>query len=258
MALTVGSLSQVSVLSTTDVLAASAATGGTTPYSYQWYRSTATGFSPGAGNLISGATALGLNDSGLTPGTVYFYKVVAQDSAATPSVVSYTQLQVTTLAPSLSQNQFSEAPYIGQVDLSYNYNTKSMQFDAVLGTGTLVAGQAVKFSTTAGGIPKVVACTATSDVCVGFVNYNIKNPQFVPGDIVEVSQSGNVMYVYAALAVSRGNQLTSLPAGVAGGCNGGVVPAIGGSLPIVGYALDTAAIGQLFRINLTTPAFTLG
>lgn len=255
MAFTAGSLTQVSVASTSDVLSATAASGGTTPYTYQWYRSTTTGFSPGVGNSVSGATTLALNDSGLTPGTIYYYKVVSTDSAGTASVVSYSQLVVTTLAPTLSQNQFSLAPFLGMLDLSYNGDTIAAQFDPA-GSGTLVGGQAVKFSTTASGAPLVVPCTATSDACAGFVNYDIKTAVYNPGDRLEMSMRGNVMFLYAATAISRGNEVTSLPAAIAGGCNGGVIPSVpSGGLPKVGWSLDTAAIGQLCRIFVTTPAY---
>lgn len=63
-------------------LVTAAATGGTGPYTYQWYRSTSNGFTPGAGNAISGATSLTLTDSGLTAGTTYYYKVRATDAVA--------------------------------------------------------------------------------------------------------------------------------------------------------------------------------
>ena len=74
------------------------------------------------------------------------------------------------------------------VDQRFNYNTLTVQFDPA-GTGTLVAGQAVKWSTTAGGVPMVVPSLAVADVVAGFVNYNMKNPSFVPGDFLEISQS---------------------------------------------------------------------
>ncbi len=256
MAFTAGTISQVAVASTTDSLLTSAATGGTTPYTYQYYRSTTTNFSPGAATSISGATALALSDSGLTPGTVYYYKNVATDSAGTPSVVTTAQITVTTLAPTLSQNQFTESPFLGMLDLRYNTDTVAAQFDPA-GTGTLIGGQAVKFTTApAGGAPTVVPCTATSDTVAGFVNYDIKTAVYNPGDRLEMSMRGNVMYLYAATAINRGQEVTSLPAAVAGGCNGGVIPAVGsGGLPKVGFSLDTTAIGQLGRIFLSTPAY---
>lgn len=96
MSITAGSISLSSVGNTTDSLVATAATGGTTPYSYQWYRSTTTGFSPGAGSSLSGATALSLSQTGLVSGTQYYYKVVVIDSAGTPASASYSQLGVLT------------------------------------------------------------------------------------------------------------------------------------------------------------------
>jgi len=255
MATTIGSLVLVSVGSTVDVITVPAATGGSSPYSYQGYRSTTSGFTPGSANAIAGATGLTINDSGLTPGTVYYYKVVATDSSGTPVSATTSQLTVTTTAASPQPNQFSGSQVLGALDLPYNVNTLAVQFDPA-GSGTLVAGMAVKWSSNASsGVPLVVPSLAASDVVAGFVNYNIKNASFSPGNALEISMAGNVMYLYAALALTRGQYVTSLPAGVAGGCNGGVVPVTGSSgYPIIGYALNTVAIGALTRIMLATPA----
>lgn len=253
MTFTAGVLSQVSVASTSDSLASTAASGGTTPYTYQWYRHTVTAFTPAASLAISSATLLTLSDSGLTPGTIYYYKVVGTDSAATPVLVTTAQLAVTTLAPSLSQNQFQETAFLGMTDLRFNGNTMSVQFDPA-GSGTLVGGQAVKWSTVAGGVPKVVPSLLAADVVAGFVNYDIKSASYAAGDRLEISLAGNVMFLYAALAINRGAFVTSLPAAVAGGCNGGVIPVAGSNVPIAGYALDTAAIGALCRIFIQTPS----
>jgi hypothetical protein len=102
MPLSPGSLSQVSVTAVSDSLLATAPTGGTTPYSYQWYRATSSGFVPASSNAVSGATALTLNDSNLTPKTIYYYLQVQVDSAGTPASVTTSQLAVTTLAPQLN------------------------------------------------------------------------------------------------------------------------------------------------------------
>lgn len=253
MATTAGSLSAVSVGATASVIQSGPGTGGTAPYTYQLYRSTATGFSPGSVTLIAGATTLTTNDSGLTPGTIYYYKMVTTDSTGTPVTATSSQLSVTTQAASPSPNQFAMSPYLGQLDQYYNGDTIPCQFDPA-GTGTLTSGMAVKFSATAGGVPKVVPCTAAADEACGFVNYNMKLASYGPGDLVEISSFGNVMYLYAALAISRGQRLTSLPSGIAGGCNGGVVPVTGSSgFPIVGYSLDTATIGNLTRVFIYGP-----
>jgi hypothetical protein len=261
MSLAIGSITLVSVGSTTANLLAPAATGGSAPVTYQWYRSTASGFTPGTGTVVTGGTSLSLADSGLTPGTIYYYEIVATDAAAAKA--SSNQLTVTSTAASPNPNQFTLAPYLGMLDLRFNGDTISVQFDPA-GSGTLVGGQAVLFSapSTQGtgasgglnGIPLVVPSTGSADSIAGMVNYDIKSAVFKPGDRLEISLAGNVMYLYAALPVTRGKSVTSLPSSQPGGTNGGVVQVTGSSgLPIVGWSLDTAAIGTLTRIMLQTP-----
>jgi len=70
---------------TTADLSCDAATHGTPGYTYQWYRSGSTGFTPGAGNILSGKTSLTLADTGLEASTDYYYKLVATDAAAATS-----------------------------------------------------------------------------------------------------------------------------------------------------------------------------
>ncbi len=249
MATTAGALSLVSVGPTTASLVSAAATGGTGPYTYQWYRSTTSGFSPGAGSLISGATSLTLNDTGLIPNTQYYYKVVATDSGAVSGTSA--QLGAQTSVPVISQNSFAQAPFLGQIDMRFDYNTVSVQIDASQ-VGTLYAGQAVKIVDSAGGVPKVVACSANSDDCFGFLNYDIKSAGFVAGSKAELSQAGNVIYLYATTAIARGAQV-QLDLSTAGG----VAAKVGSSgADIVGFAFDKAsAAGALIRVRLSSPSF---
>ena len=123
MATTAGALSQVSVGSTVASLSSAAATGGTGPYTYQWYRSTVSAFTPGAGNIISGATALTLSDSGLIPNTQYYYKVVATDSGSVSGTSA--QLGVVTGLPAMSPNQFLQSSLLGMIDMRFPYSTIS-------------------------------------------------------------------------------------------------------------------------------------
>ena len=94
MSLTTGVLSITSLTDGTAVLAAGAATGGTSPYTYQWYMSTTTGFTPGAGNLLTGKTTLAPTITGLAPGTTYFFKVVSTDVGNSNATVNSLQLSV--------------------------------------------------------------------------------------------------------------------------------------------------------------------
>jgi len=251
MATTAGALSLVSVSDTKASLSSAAATGGTGPYTYQWYRSTTTAFTPGAGNLIAGATALTLNDTGLIPGTAYFYKVIATDSGAVAGTSA--QLAVSTvLSLSPTPNQFAQSNVLGQLDMKFNTDTISAQIDASQATA-LIAGEAVKMVDSFDGVPKVVGCAANSDGCLGFINYDIKSRSFAAGDKVEISLSGNIMYLYATTAIPRGSRVT-LDLSTRGGV-GVLVGSSGAS--IVGWAIDKANVGSLIRVRLTSPSFAV-
>lgn len=81
----------------TASLTGTAASGGTAPYTYQWYRSTTNGFTPGGGNIISGATSQNLSsDTGLSPSTTYYYVRRTTDNAA--ATADTTQVSTTTYA----------------------------------------------------------------------------------------------------------------------------------------------------------------
>jgi hypothetical protein len=250
MATTAGALSLISVASTTASVSSAVATGGATPpYTYQWYRSTVTGFTPGGGNIISGATALLLNDSGLTPGTQYFYKMVSTDTSSPTVSATSTQLNVGSSQPVLDPNQFTETGFLGTTDLRFNGNTVAVEIDASQ-SGSLYAGQAVKIVDSADGIPKVVGCAANSDNVMGFINFDIKSKVFSAGSKCEISMAGNCIYLYATTAIARGAQVT-----LALGTNGGVASKNSGD-NIVGWAYDKAsAIGQLIRVMLVTPSY---
>lgn len=66
---------------TTVSLSCTGTSGGTGPYTQQWYRSATANFTPGGGNILAGATATTLTD---TPGSVgpWFYEMIATDSLA--------------------------------------------------------------------------------------------------------------------------------------------------------------------------------
>jgi len=81
--LTAGTISSSGHTDTTAALSCTAAVNGTTPYAYQWYRSTSSGFTPGAGNILSGKTSLTLADTGLTASTNYYYVLKVTDNDST-------------------------------------------------------------------------------------------------------------------------------------------------------------------------------
>ncbi len=250
MSVTAGVLSLVLGGQTANSLSSAAATAGTGPYTYQWYRSTTSGFSPAAGNLISGATTLAYVDSGLLPNTQYYYKVIATDTGAGNATSTSTQLGVLT-QPSLSQNQFAQAPFVGVVDLRVgNTNVVAAQVDVSLPAGTFVLpGQAVKIvANTAGGIPKVIPVTSKSDVVFGFAAFNIKDLQYGIGQNLEVALFGTVIWCFATGAITQWAEVCVDPTYVGG------VQATGATATIVGQAYDGAASASLIRVLLVPNA----
>jgi len=253
MSLTAGAISQVSVSQNAASLSATAASGGTGPYTQQWYRSTTSGFTPGGGNILAGKTALTLDDSGLIPNTAYFYKVVYTDTGNGNATITSAQFTLQTSVPTPNPNQFAQKTQLGVVDLRFNLNTVAVQIDSSQ-SSPLYAGAAVKMVDSVDGIPKVIGCSANSDEVLGFINFDIKSPQFSAGDRAEISMSGNVLYLYATGAISRGAQVT-----LDLSTNGGVaqlVPSSGNK--IVGWAYDKAvAAGALIRVHVKTPSFAV-
>lgn len=252
MALTAGVLTQDSVSPTQAVVESAVAVSGTTPYSYAWYQSTVTGFTPGGSNVLTGVTGLGPQTiSGLTPGTQYYYKVVVTDSAGTPATATSSQLSVLTTQPVLDQNQFAQVPFLGQMDLRFNPSVVEVVIDSSQ-SGVLYAGQAVKMVDNAGGVPKVIGCSANSDEVYGFITYDIKNKTYSAGDACTMALRNSVMFLYATEAIARGVQVQ-----LAISTKGGVATKTGSSgADIVGWAYDKAsAAGQLIRIWLDVPSF---
>lgn len=250
MSLTSGVISLVSVSSSQVQLVCTAASGGTGPYTYQWYRSTASGFTPGGGNILAGKTALSLTDIP-TPGTVFYYKVVSTDTGNSNITVEATQLAVTVPVPSQNPNQFDQTVTLGMLDLAFNPDTVAVQIDSSQATA-LVAGSFVKIVDSAGGVPKVIGCTADADEAMGVIVYNIKNAAYLPGMAAQVAMADNVVYLMATAAIARGVRVA-----MENDTIGGVKPlAASGGADIVGWAYDKAsAAGQMIRVKLLTPSY---
>lgn len=101
-------------------LTATEPTGGTSPYTYQWYRST----DGTKGSVIVGATTRSYSDTGLTNGTTYYYTLDATDNAA--ATVSYTQQAATPAAA------------VGTIHAYNNFDTATIDGSGYFtgGTGT--------------------------------------------------------------------------------------------------------------------------
>ena len=245
MAVTAGALSKTLVGQTSASLTSAAATGGTGPYTYQWYQSTTSGFTPGASNLVSGATTLSYNFTNLAINTNYYYVVIATDTGASNATSNSSQLTVLT-ENGLSQNQFAMNAIVGLVDMKLgSTNTISCQVDSSV-TTQIYPGQAVKIvANNNGGIPKVAPIAAKGDSCIGFAIYNIKDLQYIAGQNLEVALFGSVIWCFATGAITQGVQCCYDPTYIGG------VQATGNTATIAGVALDGAASAGQIRVMLT-------
>ncbi len=249
MAYAAGVLSSVSTGAYSVSLSSTPATGGTGPYTYQLYKSQTVDFTPDGGSIIAGATELTYIDSDVLPGTQYYYKMVATDTGHSNDEAISNQLSILTDVGNQLMNQFSQSPFLGMLDLKFNYNTIAAKMDDDV-TGGFIAGQAVKVTQQAGGVPVVEPCDDDDDVVFGFINFDIKTKRFVAGSLMEISQRGNVIYLIATAAIERGERVMIDPL-----TPGGVTPCTTGK-PISGFALDiAAAAGALIRVELTCPAY---
>lgn len=150
-----------------------------------------------------------------------------------------------------SPNQFAQTPEKGMMDLRFNPGVISAQVDSSA-VGSLVPGQAVKMVDSAGGVPKVLSCSADTDDVFGFVNYSIKDQSFGADAKLEISSMrDNVMYMEAAAAIARNAKVMIVVAGQK------VATATSGKT-VVGRALDKAtAAGQLIRVIIDLPGAAL-
>jgi hypothetical protein len=92
-ALTAGTASVTGIASGQVTLSAAAASGGTSPYSYQWQQS-ATGGGAGFSD-IAGATSLAPTVTGLTDGTLYYFRLKVTDSAGSPATAYSNEVSAT-------------------------------------------------------------------------------------------------------------------------------------------------------------------
>jgi hypothetical protein len=256
MSLAAGVITQTNVTDTSASFTATEATGGTGPYTHQWYRDTVSGFTPGPGNILSGKTDLTLDDSGLLPNTTYYYKLRYTDAVSATDDASITTL---TAPQTLDPNQFALSEVVGALDQAYNYNTKTVIIDDAQGTTKLFPGMPVKQVIPSGhvsgdrSVPHVVGITSKDDVIFGYINRNMKDQFFLPGQRVEISQGGNVMYLFSLDEVSSGPLPVKVVADLATG--GGFKVATGSTgATIIGKSYDIPGAGKLTRVEFDLPS----
>lgn len=247
MAITSGVLSLVTQNSEFIQAQATPATDGVGPYEYQWHKGATAGFTPSGGTAIAGATDLILKDSGNIPNTTVYYKLVSTDTGASNAEATSAALTVVIPNSSPAINSFEQKPVAGMVDLPISPNTISAQVDSSE-TGTIYNGEPIMLVPDAHGVPKVKKLTDGSSIPYGVVNFSVKRNAYKAGDALEISQDGNVVFVYASEAIARGAKVSYDYTDKAFKTQAGVEP-------VIGSAFDGAvAKGSLFRLRLSVPS----
>lgn len=145
-----GTPSATATSSSTISLSWGASTAGSgCTVSYDVFRSTTPGFTPGSGNQIaSGVTSTSYGDSGLTASTAYYYKVESSDSAGTSAASGQgsaaTQASSCSAAPSVPGTPSATATSSSAINLSWGASTA--------GSGCTVSYKVFR-STTSGFTP---------------------------------------------------------------------------------------------------------
>jgi hypothetical protein len=121
----------------TVALSATAPTGGTAPYTYQWHRST----DGSKGAALSGATGLTHDDDTVINDTLYYYTLTATDAVA--ASVDYTQKQATPgtfVAPDVGFADFEDATLGDFLTAGTNPSNISSKFIDVVDDPTGIRG----------------------------------------------------------------------------------------------------------------------
>lgn len=164
-ALNIGTLTQGTISLGSINISALASSGGTSPYTYQWYRSNTSGFTPSSSNLLTGQTNLNLADTTAIADTLYFYKLITTDSAGntviSAQVAGYSlssQLKIGFIGDSITaayscvtktQLRLAEVVNLRNV-LVYNAGVSGSRTDNWLPSGTDLTNALQNFNTNLG------------------------------------------------------------------------------------------------------------
>ena len=110
---------------------------------------------------------------------------------------------------SLNQNQFVQAPAIGQVAFQPNVDTETCQINPNTTASYIQAGCAVKLIANAGPEVVVDVTSSPSDGPVyGVIAYNPRINKYSASDRVEIAGTSNILYLKSSAAINRGARVS--------------------------------------------------
>lgn len=153
----------------------------------------------------------------------------------------------------LNQNQFAQTPVLGQVTMLPNTNIIPARI-LPSSSSVITAGSAVKLVAGAAKEILVDAVSGPTDGPVfGVVCYNMRKNSYSGGDVVEVAGAGSIIIMESSAAIERAAKVTATAATSSADPT---VATVGtpSTQYVTGVALDKAASGALFRVQVT-PSF---
>jgi hypothetical protein len=164
-------------------LGATAATGGSGAYAYQWYRSDSAGFTPSPGTLLPGATTRTWADTAsVAPGVPYFYILAVSDGISTAysnQVIGALAIPTTpmdipyqvgpVMLAYIGSSTWAINQGSGQIPVMIDGNLRGAYVCAILSTDN----GAVSGYTTTSFLPGTSANNAVKTVVMNFQGYKI-------------------------------------------------------------------------------------
>ena len=158
-----------------------------------------------------------------------------------------------------NQNQFKQTPVIGQVAFQQNVDTQTAVINpsTAAAAGTITAGCAVKLINYAS--PEIVVDVtsgANDGPIFGVIGYNPRKNSYAANDHVEVLTDQDVVYMFSAGAINRGQRVSVTNPVAAGNAPTVAVDNTSGDYTLGIAETQVTAAGQFIKIKIK-PALNL-
>lgn len=152
-----------------------------------------------------------------------------------------------------NQNQFKQQPLIGQIAFQASVDTQTAVINpsTAAAAGTIVAGCAVKLIASASPEIVIDVCTGPSDGPVfGVIAYNPRKNTYNANDHVEVATDQDVLFLYSAGAITRGQRVSVTNPNAAGNSPTVAADVTSGDYTVGFAETQASGAGQFIKIKI--------